>query len=287
MLDLEGYFALCGLCRRLGLRCLSVVNGTRITDPGVALRMVEEGPDEVTVSLDSHVETLHDRVRGVGGSFRAAVQALRLLVDARLKSGQSRKIYAMMLVFDENHLDLGAMYDFVLRDIGADKMKINLLQPTFGWFPGPVDEFFVRHSRMDGGRLVALLGECDIRHGLGLNPAWLSQVGMYVRSVRRLPKSRLQWGRSMTTEVICNSYDRNIMVDLSGMARFCFSTAFLGMQLRVPGDLRFFWESAGTIRRKMIGCRALCGISHSVRRESCTLAGKLRFGGGEAGHGVT
>ena len=38
----------------------------------------------------------------------------------------------MGLIFDENWRDLEAFYDFVLNDIGADKLKLNFLQPSFG-----------------------------------------------------------------------------------------------------------------------------------------------------------
>ena len=183
----------------------------------------------------------------------------------------------MMLVFDENHLELDAMYNFVLNGIGVDKMKINLLQPTFGCSTSD-DSFFASHSHMDADFLEAQLRLCDIKYKLGLNPTWVSQVGMYVRSVNQLPKHRLCWGGLQeTTECICNSPDRNIMVDLSGMARLCFSTFYSGFQLRKKGDLRSFWESSGDLRMKMSNCRALCGISHSVRRESCTVVGNSRF----------
>jgi hypothetical protein len=77
-----------------------------------------------------------------------------------------------------------------------------------------------------------------------------------------------------TSDHICNTYDRNIMVDHYGMARLCFAEAFRGMQLRKYGDLRAFWEGASDIRAEMRQCTRLCGISHSVRREPSTVVGR-------------
>ena len=85
MLDLEDYFAIAGECRSLGLRCLSVINGTRVRDPERADRMILAGPHEISVSLNSHRPELHDRTRGVKGAFAKAVKALRLLLEARAR----------------------------------------------------------------------------------------------------------------------------------------------------------------------------------------------------------
>ena len=80
------------------------------------------------------------------------------------------------------------------------------------------------------------------------------------------------WGDTTgTQEHICNTYERNIMVDHYGMARLCFSSGFPGRQLTAPGDLIRFWNGAEPIRARMRSCNAYCGISHSVRRETSTM----------------
>lgn len=273
MLDVDDYFGITRDCRALGLRVLSVVNGTRIRSPEMAERMVREGPHEISVSLNSHREDLHDETRGVRGSFARAVTALRLLVAARRRLGAGdTRIYVMGLVFDGNYRELDPFYDFVLNDIGADKLKLNFLQPSFG-SAGPVDDFFARHNRLDVDALVDEIRRSDAKYGLGLNPVWLGQVAMYFRSLAASPVSHLGWASPTgTREHICNTYERNIMVDLHGIARLCFSGAFPGFRLTAPGDLRRFWEGADFIRNAMRSCNRYCGISHSVRREHSTLA---------------
>jgi hypothetical protein len=187
------------------------------------------------------------------------------------------RIHVMGLIFDRNYLALEDFYDFVLNDIGADKLKLNFLQPSFG-HGGTADDFFASHHRVDPDRLLEVIDRCDRRFNLGLNPAWKQAVHMYFRSLSAAPDIALGWAaRSGTREHICSTYERNIMVDHYGVARLCFSPAFPGMALRQPGDLARFWESAAPIRQAMRQCRAFCGISHSVRRETSTLASRRPF----------
>jgi MoaA/NifB/PqqE/SkfB family radical SAM enzyme len=272
MLDLEDYFDICGQCRTLGLTCISVVNGTRIRTPAMAQRMILEGPHEISISLNSHLQELHDETRGVRGAFAKAVGALRLLLDARRKIGDgSTKIYVMGLVFDANYRDLEDFYDFVLNDIGADKLKLNFVQPTFG--DTEVDQFFADHHWVDPDEVAAIIERCDKRFGLGLNPVWRAAVQMYFRSLRSAVDLERGWGsETRTTDHICNTYERNVMVDHYGTARLCFSTDFRGAPLRQEGDLRRFWTESNDIREEMRACNKFCGISHSVRRASSTLS---------------
>jgi MoaA/NifB/PqqE/SkfB family radical SAM enzyme len=272
MLDLEDYFAIPVECRELGLKSLSVVNGTRIRDAALADRMIEQGPHEISVSLNSHRPELHDETRGVKGSFKKAVEAIRLLLDARRRhNGSSTRIYVMGLIFDQNYRDLDAFYDFVLNEVGADKLKLNFLQPSFG-HNTPDDDFFARHCRLDPDELLGLIEHCDGKYRLNLNPRWKQQVRMYFRSLLASGETRRGWqAGTVTAEHICNTYERNIMVDHYGVARLCFSPAFPGVKLQAYGDLRRFWQGADFIRDRMRQCNRYCGISHSVRRESSTL----------------
>lgn len=275
MLALDDYFKLCACCRRLGLRSYSVTNGTRIATPSMAERVLREGPDEVTVSLDSPDEGIHDSVRGVKYSYRVAVRALRLLVMARKRLGTAdRRIYAMGLICTLNYQDLDRFYDFVLNDIGADKLKVNLLQPTCQGAEGQSDEFFDKHARVNPDEFMAILRACDVKYQLGFDPEWVAQMGMYYRSLWRNYTLSAGWAAGVRTkEHICNTYERNIMVNLQGVARLCFSPDYPGTPLVGKGDLRRFWEgeAAEAIRVRMRTCNRVCGISHSVRRVSATL----------------
>ena len=282
MLDLEAYFAICQTCRDVNLTCLSVINGTMITDLYMAKRMVLEGPSEVSVSFDDWTEQDHDKQRGVEGSFAKAIKAVRLLncarrslntafMGKRARDVRNFRLYVMGLIHSGNYEFLEAFYDFVLYDLEADKLKLNFLQPSFG-LDEDVDTFFADHRKVDPKHLEDLLRFCDKRFDLHLNPEWIAQAGMYFRSLQSDETTRYGWHAGLcTSDHICDSYLRNIMVDLEGVARLCFSPSFQGMQLEKPSDLKVFWESAASLREQMTSCNALCGISHSVRRISATM----------------
>ncbi|HEU6449259.1 MAG TPA: radical SAM protein [Verrucomicrobiae bacterium] len=273
MLALEDYFDITIECRKLGLTALSVINGTVVGTPKMADRMMTEGPAEVSVSLNSHRRELHDRTRGMDGSFEKATRALRLLLEARKRMpGCKTKIYVMGLIFDENFREIEQFYDFVLNEIGADKLKLNFLQPSFGGAK-PLDHFFADHAAVDPDELLRIIDRCNEKYHLNLNPVWRAHVGMYFRSLAQTRDRERGWSStSQTSEHICNTYERNIMVDHYGNARLCFSTAFRHFPLKRYGDLKKFWNGSNDIRAQMKKCNRFCGISHSVRREHSTLA---------------
>lgn len=272
MLDLEDYFDVARECRQLGLTCISVVNGTRIRSNEMAERMIKEGPHEISISLNSQRPDLHDRTRGVPGAFEKATNALRLLRDARERLGATgTKIYVMGLVYAENYRELPEFYDYVLNDLRVDKLKLNFLQPSFGG--AEVDRFFADQSGVEADELVDIIRSCDKRFSLGLNPVWLNQVRMYFTSLKQATGLENGWGSGFETrEHLCNTYDRNVMVDHYGMARLCFASDFRGEKLEKEGDLRRFWMGAEDIRCTMRTCNRPCGISHSVRNSSSTAA---------------
>ncbi|MBV9332208.1 MAG: radical SAM protein, partial [Alphaproteobacteria bacterium] len=200
MLDLGGFFGLSKMARDNGLRCLAVVNGTRIRSPAMAERMIVDGPNEISVSLNSHRAELHDETRGVEGAFEKAVCALKLMLAARRKHpGSKTGIHAMGLIFDENYREIEDFYDFVLNDVGADKLKLNFIQPSFG-HDTDNDAFFERHARLDADELVSILNRADRRFGLGYNPVWLEQVGMYFRSLEAAHDLGRGWGSEARTK---------------------------------------------------------------------------------------
>jgi MoaA/NifB/PqqE/SkfB family radical SAM enzyme len=279
-LDTGAYFETCRISRSLDLTTLSVTNGSTITTPDDADRMIQDGPDEISISLDGHDAAVHDRTRGTKGAFVEANRALSLLLKARdqSKSGwiarKRPKIYAMGLLTSSTCHHLDDFYELVLAKIGADKLKLNAVQPSFlntrSEQQRDYDRFFEIESQVDPDTLLKDLVYCDEKWKLNLNPTWIDQVVSYFRDLWQTPDLQKGWnGGFRTSEHLCNSYDRNIMVDVLGRASLCFSTAFPSRKLEKPGDLQKFWETPGC-RGEMNECRSLCGISHSVRQAHAT-----------------
>lgn len=278
MLDLEDYFNICKGARERGLRILSVVNGTRIRRAEMAERMIAEGPHEISISLNAHEPALHDETRGVKGAYNKAVAALRLLVAAKKKLGATdTRIYVMGLIYKRNAHHIDEFYDLVLNDIGADQLKLNFIQPSFGQL-GDVDPFFRDEGDVDAKQLTNSIRAANEKYGLELNPTWIDNVDMYFQSLEGIEDRSKGWGSgSGTQDQICNTYERNVMINHYGVARLCFSDQFPGKTLTKAGDFQSFWENASMIRARMRRCNQFCGISHSVRRESSTLKGRAKL----------
>jgi MoaA/NifB/PqqE/SkfB family radical SAM enzyme len=274
LLDVHSYFQVCSTSRSLGLRTLSVINGTMITSESDASKIIENGPDEITISLDGHTPELHDRMRGQKGSFGQATNAMIWLIRAKQRLGIERKIYSMGLVTKSSYEWLDEFYDLVLNKIGADKLKLNALQPSFLHTrigQQQDDAFFTSESQVDADVLSSLLEKCEVKYHINFNPDWKRQFVGYFRNLNNKPNLKLGWSCGLTTdEHICNSPDRNIMLDLVGNATLCFSNAFPRTLLSKPGDMKKFWEENNDLKAKMRLCNNLCGISHSVRREAAT-----------------
>lgn len=271
MLDLDDYFALMGAARSHNLRALSVVNGTRIKTKAMAERMILEGPTEITISIDHWHPLEHDRLRGSSGSHHAAATAVQLLLKARRELGAATPIYVMTILSEDTWPTLDLFYSFVLTELGADKLKLNPIQPSFQG--GGPDPYYAAARVRDVPGCMAMIRKCDELFSIPRNPAWLAAVEMHLRSAAMHKPALLGWhNREGTTEAICNSYERNIMIDLYGRARLCFSDSFPHAQLTTRGDLAEFWNHASLpVRDAMAGCKQFCGVSHSVRLEPSLL----------------
>jgi MoaA/NifB/PqqE/SkfB family radical SAM enzyme len=270
MLRLESWFAMSRLSRLNGLRMISVTNGTRIRNIAMAERVIREGPKEISISLNSANASEHDRTRGINGSFERSTNAIRMLVEARRRLGADTAIFVMGLVYASSYRSLPEFYNFVLNELKADKLKLNILQPTFHQ-SGAIDPFFAQEHGVDPDEFGSIVESASARYDLNLDPEFIRQVQMYFRSLRSADDLDRGWrSASQTEEHICNTYERNIMVDLEGIARLCFSISFRGERIEKRGDLARFWQGAEDIRRSMRSCNRYCGISHSVRRVSAT-----------------
>jgi MoaA/NifB/PqqE/SkfB family radical SAM enzyme len=275
LMNPERYWPITRQCRSLGLRCLSVMNGTMVTDLSFAKRLITEGPTEITISLNSYIPEIHDSTRGVTGSFDSAVKAIKLLLEAREILNKTTPIYAMSVMCEQNYRDLDKFYDYVLNNLKADKLKLNWLQPMFGTLldkdgnPRP-DKFYDNNVIRDHEGLFKILNECSMKYDLHLDPEYIEVVRNYHRSVNKNSDALTGWDAAGTDHLICNSFDRNIMVDMDGIARLCFSNKFPGYRIRAKGDLKRFWFSADPVRNAMRKCTQYCGISHSVRRVNAT-----------------
>src|SRR5690606_30045499 len=76
MLKIDEFFTLTELCRSLKLNSMAVTNASLINEENYE-RLLLNGPNLLIISLDSHLEVVHDYIRGVKGSFNHVTKVLK------------------------------------------------------------------------------------------------------------------------------------------------------------------------------------------------------------------
>jgi MoaA/NifB/PqqE/SkfB family radical SAM enzyme len=273
------YFNLCGTAREIGLRSMSVLNGTLTETQAAADDLLARGADEISLSLDHPREGEHDMMRGQRGAWQKTTRCLSMLLDARRRLGLPRKLYVMLMVANHNYRAIEEAYDLVLGKLGADKLKLNFLQPTIS-LSTRRDAFWDLHTRnIDRDELLRTIDRCEAKYALDFNPRWKDCVGLWADSLARYHRG----GPAETTGKLCNSYERNVVVEVEARLRLCFHAKYPGKAYRERGDLRKFWYSPETeeLHARMRGCRDFCGICHTFKEQPATREAARRILGPE------
>ena len=268
------YFNTCRVARESGIESISVMNGTLTETREQAEDLLTRGADLLALSLDDSREEVHDQMRGRRGAWRKTTRTLRMLVEARERLGLPRRIHAMLMVCDYNYQRIDEAYDLVLRQIGADKLKLNFLLPTLSRF-SERDAFWDLHSRnINVETLMRKIEECEKEYDLDYNPRWKENLRDYAEALAR----HHQGGPLQTTKRLCDSPERNLVIEFGGAMRLCPFPKFPYTPYRGRGDLARYWYSPETeaVRAEMRECRDVCGMCHAYRREPSSRASAER-----------
>jgi MoaA/NifB/PqqE/SkfB family radical SAM enzyme len=226
--------------------------------------VLRKGPDHLVFSLDSHSSLIHDYNRGVRGSFDATVATISRLLDLRrsLPGTQPVKLFTNSVLTSDNIGDLLAYADFA-TELGVDGCTFQVLSPTFHR-QGSRDRFYERKFFPD--RLAAIQALQRLRDQLARYPvvkssdADLRWMQVYIEHPEAL------------TEQICNSHERNMMVDHTGDVLLCFDMRkiFDGNPIGsvTSATLSDLWYGslAAEARAIMKDCRHTCGMLNCHRR---------------------
>lgn len=262
MAKTEEFFALTSVCAELGLSSAANTNGTCWTQ-ATPPRLARQGPKYLVVSIDSHDADVHDRLRGVPGTWEQATGLVRTL-RAELNGHRDpyRRVLTNTILFDRNLAELADTVRFIL-ELGVDGVMFQALSRTFG-LRSTRDVAFERHFPNDTALFDAAIGELlkMKRGGLPIltTEADLEWMKLYVRDPEFIG------------EQVCGSGVRNLMVDQHGEAQLCFSMRSLtaGRSLgNVRGSsLASLWagDAAVVARDLMASCRRSCGMLNCHRK---------------------
>jgi MoaA/NifB/PqqE/SkfB family radical SAM enzyme len=261
----DEFFMLSQKCKDLGLSCAANTNGTLINSKDIVKQLINHGPRYLVISLDSRYEEIHDQMRGVKGTYNNVLNAIRMLVDEKKAHPDTHmKIVTNSIIMDSNYSDLINYIEFA-RNLGIDGVMFQMLSRTF-WKQTQRDFAFENYFPKDKSEFKKVIDEVIHRYSndqfVITNAMDFKYMKMYVDNP------------DFTTEPVCASHEKNIMVDSYGDVFLCFSMReFLEGQClgNIRKDsLKEMWTSelANKARSLMSQCRRNCGMLNCYRR-SC------------------
>lgn len=268
------FYEISSLCRTLNVRSYAVTNGSLVSEDE-CLQLLRKGPKILVFSLDSHDPEIHDWARGTKGSFEAIRRTVEGIVDIRRRNTEfdDIEIYFNSILFDRN-IHMAEEFLQFARDIGADGVKFQCLQPTLSnQSSSGGDSFFDKYFFQDKSAALAVLDELIGKYKLGSNDRFLlnSRIDLeWMKSYVRIE------GRE-SEEPVCDSFNDIVYMDQYGDYALCPSmeeldnVGFIGNFKDV--DLKSFWQGqeAGRAREVMGLCTKSCGMMDCYRKGTTSI----------------
>lgn len=95
-------------------------NARRLSDPVFVDRLVQAGLDHVQITVESHVEVVHDRMVRKNGAWKQTIQGLKNVLETRLY------VMTNTTMLQENYQTIPETIDF-LSDLGVPTIGLNAL----------------------------------------------------------------------------------------------------------------------------------------------------------------
>ena len=193
---------LCGFIDAHGLRVLIETNGTLIGDKDVEALVALKGNTFVSVSIDGARETTHDGIRGVAGSYVAAMRGASALAAAGIA------VQVIASLFEANKHELTDLMDQCAGK-GAKSFKLNLV-----------------HAVGRGKTLAAMpfeevcaIDELLAEHAKAIAMTYCSPIPVGMQPITRMIDNRLLSSRCNIASTISVLYDGTITT--CGMGQYC------------------------------------------------------------------
>jgi MoaA/NifB/PqqE/SkfB family radical SAM enzyme len=250
----EPLYAVAAACLSQGVYATMSSNGTLIR-PADVERLPGSGVRCIVLSVDSDEREVHDRIRGVPGTFDRVVRSIRRLVEARDRARTDFTVLTSTILGKHNLHRVQSMVAF-FESLGVDTTLFQPIQPAFArplaqdwWADNPL--FPTEDDPIDAG-LEALVRLKAEGRRIFQSPRQFEDMRHYFHHPTALLPGQ------------CASMDHSLMVDLFGDVRLCFNMERIGLRpianIR-ERSLRAIWEDEAVERTRatMRRCRAGCG----------------------------
>jgi MoaA/NifB/PqqE/SkfB family radical SAM enzyme len=256
----RGIFDLLEHCRAVDVKTKISSNGMYLTEKACD-RILEVGPDFLSLSIDHHRREVHDELRGVP-LFDRCVSAIEYLHG----HGDRLVLGVASIIMEETYRDLVETAQWALG-LGVDRVLFQPLYPTFASDEGMDPEWFERnpHWPRDPDALRDVLERLRTMKASG-EPIWNADEQLLAMEYYfRDPASHPRPDECMVRYSTFN-------IDAHGDVNFCWTVDdSLGNVLEVHP--REMWSSAlaSQVRAKMRYCKAPCLLNcyrgRSVREQ--------------------
>jgi MoaA/NifB/PqqE/SkfB family radical SAM enzyme len=196
-------------CAELGIHSTALTNAT-LLNRDLAKALLLSGISQISVSLDAPNAASYDFTRGVAGTFKKAVESIRMLVELRKELPKEKPVDIFVATILKRSIlsQLPQHLDFV-RSLGVDGIFLFPLEATFA-NSGESDPFYEKEKLLieaHTANMLDYLKDYQELHGFIANsPADLAAM-----------KRNIMFGENDG----CVAGARNIVVDLNGNVRFC------------------------------------------------------------------
>lgn len=266
MLDEDDYFALTGLCQKLKLSSASISNASKMNESNYE-KILTQSSEILIISLDSHLESIHDYIRGIKGAYQHVVRVLKDLVNLRKTKFPNckTKIYINKVLIDLN-INLCHEYIAFAKELGIDGVMMQCLHKVPQKETKGIDSFFTKHFFHDKEEACNVMDEMILNYSD-------DKFVLTDKEEFRMMKSYIRNPDFLTSEQVCDSHEKNIMVDPYGNYQLCFLMHELN-DVQPIGNIRNIsmkdlWTSSlsNEARKVMNECRKDCGIFACHRKE--------------------
>lgn len=247
-------YRLASICKAAGVYTTINSNGTLVRESDIE-RLPESGINCIVISLDSDEPDVHDRIRGVAGTFERAVRTVKRLVQARDERSCDFTVLTSTILGSHNLHRASEMVTF-FESLGVDTILFQPIQPAFArdvptrwWSSEPL---FPQNPDAVNAAVDTLITMRQAGRRLYQLPDQFDDMRTYFRSPHQLDRGQ------------CASMNQQLMIDVYGDVRLCFNMERIG--LGPVGNVRRdrlgdLWSASHVEARRvrMRDCREGCG----------------------------
>ncbi|MCB9235462.1 MAG: radical SAM protein [Bacteroidia bacterium] len=227
-------------------------NGT-LLKPEDLERIPHSGIRTAVFSIDSHLESVHDRMRGVPGTFSRVTRATLGLAKS-IRASRGKCMVLISAILGSHNLQFLPELVELSENLMSDGILFQPIQPNFEravpsewWLQ--TEYFPLDQAKMDAG-LDNLLQLKAAGKRILQSTSQIEDMRHYFRQPEKLAQGH------------CASMDSHLVIDMLGEVRLCFNQDRLG--LRPVGNVREnslqeIWERSRSTARQMQNCQLECG----------------------------